>query len=55
MMRTILMDQTSRALGLTFHNKSILNQIYATSSFKDEKGFNENIYKSQLYISLSHI
>ena len=49
MMRTILMDQTSRALGLAFHNKSILNQIYATSSFKDEKGFNTNIYKSQLY------
>ena len=49
MMRTILMDQTSRELGLAFHNKSILNQIYSTSSFKDEKGFNTDIYKSQLY------
>ena len=49
MIRTMLIDQTSRELGFVFHNKSILNQIYSTSSFKDEKGFNKNIYQSQLY------
>ena len=49
MMRTILLDQASRNIGLVFHNDSIIKQIYSTSSFKDEDGFNRDLYKSQLF------
>ena len=49
MLRTILLDQASRNNGLVFHNDSIIKQIYSTSSFKDENGFNKDLYKSQLF------
>ena len=49
MLRTILLDQASRNNGLVFHNDSIVKQIYSTSSFKDENGFNKDLYKSQLF------
>ena len=49
MFRTILLDQTSRDIGLVFHNESILNKIYSTPSFRDENGFNKEKYLSQLY------
>ena len=49
MFRTILLDQASRDTGLVFHNESILNTIYSTSSFRDENGFNKEKYLSQLY------
>ena len=49
MIRTILLDQASRNNGLVFHNDSIIKQIYSTSSFKDENGFNKDLYKSQLF------
>ena len=49
MFRTILLDQASRDVGLVFHNESILNKIYSTSSFRDESGFNKEKYLSQLY------
>ncbi len=49
MLRTILLDQASRDTGLVFHNDSIIKQIYSTSSFKDENGFNKDLYKSQLF------
>ena len=49
MLRTIILDNTASAYGLVFHNTSILNKIYNTSSFKDESGFNKEKYKSQLY------
>jgi peptidyl-prolyl cis-trans isomerase D len=49
MFRTILLDQASRDSGLVFHNESILNTIYSTSSFRDENGFNKEKYLSQLY------
>ena len=49
MFRTILLDQASRDTGLVFHNKSILNKIYSTSSFRDENGFSKEKYLSQLY------
>ena len=44
-MRTILLDQASRNIGLVFHNDSIIKQIYSTSSFKDEDGFNRDLYE----------
>ena len=49
MLRTILLDQASRSSGLVFHNESILNTIYSTSSFRDDGGFNKEKYLSQLY------
>ena len=49
MLRTIILDNTARDIGLVYHNESILKQIYNTSSFRDESGFNIDIYKSQLY------
>ena len=49
MMRSILMDQMSKKIGLAYHNDSILENIYNTSAFRDEKGFNNNLYKSQLF------
>jgi peptidyl-prolyl cis-trans isomerase D len=49
MLRTIILDNTAKDLGLVYHNESILDQIYNTSSFRDESGFNKDIYKSQLY------
>ena len=49
MLRTIILDNTAKDLGLVYHNESILDQIYNTSSFRDESGFNKEIYKSQLY------
>ncbi len=49
MFRTILLDQASRNSGLVFHNDSILNTIYSTSSFRDDSGFNKEKYLSQLY------
>jgi len=49
MLRTIILDNTAKDYGLVFHNSSILNKIYNTSSFRDETGFNRDIYKSQLY------
>ena len=49
MLRTIIMDNTAQSYGLVFHNNSILNKIYNTSSFRDESGFNKETYKSQLY------
>tara|TARA_B110000444_G_scaffold259938_1_gene305277 strand:- start:399 stop:2222 length:1824 start_codon:yes stop_codon:yes gene_type:complete len=49
MFRTILLDQASRDIGLVFHNESILNKIYSTSSFRDDSGFNKEKYLSQLY------
>jgi len=49
MMRTILLDMESRNLGLVYHNKSIVNKISNTSSFRDENGFNKDLYKRQLF------
>jgi|TARA_Y100000996_G_scaffold214747_1_gene168558 peptidyl-prolyl cis-trans isomerase D len=49
MLRTIILDNTAKDYGLVFHNSSLLNKIYNTSSFRDESGFNRDIYKSQLY------
>ena len=49
MMRTILLDMTSRDLGLVYHNKSIIDKISNTSSFRDENGFNKDLYKRQLF------
>jgi peptidyl-prolyl cis-trans isomerase D len=49
MMRTILLDMTSRDLGLVYHNKSIIAKITNTSSFRDENGFNKDLYKRQLF------
>ena len=49
MLRTIILDNTAKDIGLVYHNESILDQIYNTSSFRDESGFNKDIYKSQLY------
>ena len=49
MMRTILLDMESRNLGLVYHNKSIINKISNTSSFRDESGFNKGLYKRQLF------
>ena len=49
MLRTIILDNTAKNIGLVFHNQSILNNIYNTSSFRDESGFNKDKYKSQLY------
>ena len=49
MLRTIILDNTAQDIGLVFHNNSILNTIYNTSSFRDESGFNKDKYKSQLY------
>ena len=47
--RTTLLDQMSRDLGLAFHNKSIIEEIYNTSAFKDQGKFNTDLYKSQLF------
>ncbi len=47
--RTTLLDQMSRSLGLAFHNESILNDIYNTSAFKEQGEFSSNLYKSQLF------
>ncbi len=49
MLRTIILDNTAKNLGLVFHNQSVLNSIYNASSFRDESGFNKDKYKSQLY------
>jgi len=49
MMRTILLDMISRDLGLVYHNKSIIDKISNTSSFRDENGFNKDLYKRQLF------
>ena len=49
MMRTILLDMESRELGLVYHNKSIIDKISNTSSFRDENGFNKDLYKRQLF------
>ena len=49
MLRTIILDNTAKDIGLVYHNESILGQIYNTSSFRDESGFSNDIYKSQLY------
>lgn len=49
MLRTIILDNIAKDIGLVYHNESILDQIYNTSSFRDESGFNKDIYKSQLY------
>ncbi|MBT7323181.1 MAG: hypothetical protein HN857_04405 [Gammaproteobacteria bacterium] len=49
MFRTILLDQASRNIGLVFHNNSILDTIYSTSSFRDDDGFDKEKYLSQLY------
>tara|TARA_B100001057_G_scaffold168869_2_gene169600 strand:+ start:2399 stop:4270 length:1872 start_codon:yes stop_codon:yes gene_type:complete len=47
--RTTLLDQMSRDMGLAFHNKSIIEEIYNTSAFKDQGEFNADLYKSQLF------
>lgn len=49
MMRSILLDIESRDLGLVYHNKSIIDKISNTSSFRDENGFNKDLYKRQLF------
>ena len=49
MMRSILLDMASRDLGLVYHNKSIIDKISNTSSFRDENGFNKDLYKRQLF------
>lgn len=48
MTRSILLDDTSRNLGLKFHNKSIINEIKNTNAFKSEKGFTQEAYRNQL-------
>ena len=49
MLRTIILDNAAQNIGLVFHNQSILNKIFNTSSFRDESGFNKDKYNSQLY------
>jgi len=48
MTRAILLDNNSRNIGLVFHNESIVDEIMNTSAFKDETGFNNNLYRRQL-------
>ena len=48
MMRTILLDNAANEMGLKFHNKSVVSEIKNTTAFKDEQGFNQDLYKRQL-------
>ena len=49
MIRTMLIDDKARELNLVFHNDSVINTIKNTSAFRNESGFDENLYLSQLY------
>ena len=49
MIRTMLIDDKARELSLVFHNDSVISNIKNTSAFRNESGFDENLYLSQLY------
>ncbi len=49
MIRTMLIDDKARDLSLVFHNDSVINNIKNTSAFRNENGFDDNLYLSQLY------
>ena len=49
MIRTMLIDDKARDLNLVFHNDSIINNIKNTSAFRNEDGFDDDLYLSQLY------
>ena len=48
MMRSILLDNASKEMGLKYHEKSIVDEIKNTSAFKDEHGFNPKLYKNRI-------
>ena len=49
MIRTMLIDDKARELSLVFHNDSVISNIKNTSAFRNESGFDDNLYLSQLY------
>lgn len=49
MIRTMLIDDKARELSLVFHNDSVISTIKNTSAFRNERGFDDNLYLSQLY------
>ncbi len=49
MIRTMLLDDKARSLNLVFHNNSIVDKIMNTSAFRNENGFDKDLYLSQLY------
>ena len=48
MMRAILLEKAAREMGLKFSNESIIQEIKNTAAFKDDKGFNQNLYNQRL-------
>ena len=57
MIRTMLIDDKARELSLVFHNDSVISNIKNTSAFRNESGFDDNLYyhSSIELICLSHM
>ena len=49
MIRTMLIDNKAKSLNLVFHNNSVVETIMNTSAFRNENGFDKDLYLSQLY------
>ncbi|MED5502120.1 MAG: SurA N-terminal domain-containing protein [Pseudomonadota bacterium] len=48
MIRSILLEKAANEMGLKFSDESIINEIKNTSAFKNDDGFNQNLYKQRL-------